>query len=749
MKDPRRFCILSAALLLAPLASAQDLYDTTILRTINLTFYDENWLELLEENYWSETNILADLEMEGEVCIGVGVRIRGNTSYTQLPPESVKYSLNVEVDFTVPDQDLLGYDSLNLNNGHRDPTFCREVVANNLCAQYMPNPRANHVVLTLNGENWGVYINVQEHDKTFLREHFADEDGLRIKCGSNPNGPGLNYNGDQPWWYQQYYEIKCDGGLPDPWGALIDVCYAVTYGSLNNPEEIDSLFAIDPSIWSVVMENLLTDDDSYVNKGADFITYRDPVDGRMHLLQRDANETFREIYWSPTKNFTAPKRPVLTHVLDVPELRQRYMAHYRTVLETFDWDTLEAEFYALRDLIDQAVQDDDKKLYSYELFLQNFTTEVTLPPYDHVIGLQEFVEGREAYLGTVSELNAAGPTITDVQASASFPDPDDPVYITAEVASARGAVALVELYFRAEPGIYDRVEMLDDGMSGDGAAGDGVFGVLVPIDALAGQDVSYYVAATEANGYWSMSFEPALAENGPLTYSYSFGDGGVRITEYMYSGDSGEYVEFTNLTDEPIDLTGWSMDDDSATPGTVSLSDAGVLQPGQSFLIVDVEPVDFAADWGLVDVVILGPNTDANFGRNDQINLYDADDNLVDRLTYGDEDFPGTIRAKEVSGQACKEIIGQDDIYGWVYAEVGDSFGSYEAATGDIGSPGIYIAVPCCVGDIDGDGDVDTADLLALLGAWGEAGGPADVNNDGIVNTADLLLLLGNWGLCE
>jgi subtilisin family serine protease len=50
-------------------------------------------------------------------------------------------------------------------------------------------------------------------------------------------------------------------------------------------------------------------------------------------------------------------------------------------------------------------------------------------------------------------------------------------------------------------------------------------------------------------------------------------------------------------------------------------------------------------------------------------------------------------------------------------------------------------------GDIDGDGDVDTADLLALLAAWGECEGcPEDINGDGVVNTADLLILLGNWG---
>jgi hypothetical protein len=147
------------------------------------------------------------------------------------------------------------------------------------------------------------------------------------------------------------------------------------------------------------------------------------------------------------------------------------------------------------------------------------------------------------------------------------------------VSPAGSAVSRVDLYYRAAPaGTFQRVQMP--------LVSAGTYRVTLPVTGSPGQRVAYYVSATSANAYSSLSFSPARTEWAPRYVEYTFGAvGGMRITEYMYSGLGGEFIEFTNRSDAPIDMTGWSYDDDHAVPGAFSLSAFGVVQPGESVVL--------------------------------------------------------------------------------------------------------------------------------------------------------------------
>jgi hypothetical protein len=164
----------------------------------------------------------------------------------------------------------------------------------------------------------------------------------------------------------------------------------------------------------------------------------------------------------------------------------------------------------------------------------------------------------------------------------------------------------------------------------------------------------------------------------------------IRVTEWQYDGD--EYVELTNVGTAPVDMTGWSFDDDSRMPGAVSLSAFSTVAPGKSVILCESDAAAFAANWRLTGAVIIGGNT-VNLGRNDEINVYDANRGLVDRLTYGDQTFPGAIRAQDVSGSPCHGALGNNDAYAWSRAFVGDARGSTLSVGGQIGNPGSYVAI--------------------------------------------------------
>lgn len=164
------------------------------------------------------------------------------------------------------------------------------------------------------------------------------------------------------------------------------------------------------------------------------------------------------------------------------------------------------------------------------------------------------------------------------------------------------------------------------------------------------------------------------------------------ITEWSYQSraadEKGEYIELSNLGTADIDFSFWSYDDDSRASFTFDLSDFGIVKAGESVILTEISADVFRARWGLDSSVKIIGNMNPNLGRSDEINIYDADEVLVDRLTYGDNSVGG-IRARYNSGiPGSVDVLGKNNVRGWVLSQVGDSEGSWRSTVGDIGSPG-------------------------------------------------------------
>jgi len=169
----------------------------------------------------------------------------------------------------------------------------------------------------------------------------------------------------------------------------------------------------------------------------------------------------------------------------------------------------------------------------------------------------------------------------------------------------------------------------------------------------------------------------------------------IQITEYMYQGANGEFVELTNVGTQPIDLTGWSFDDNSRTSGSFSLSAFGVVNPGESVIVTETVAAVFRTAWNLPATVKIIGGLNQNLGRNDEINIYDNTGALVDRLTYDDQTYSGTVRTQNKSAWTPSTNLDPFTINtSWVLSAVGDAQNSYTSTGGDIGNPGNYVASP-------------------------------------------------------
>lgn len=164
------------------------LFDTSYVHSIDIVMDD--W-DSFVENCESEEYASCAVVIDGESYKNIAIRAKGNTSLSQVANYgSDRYSFKLEFDHYSDATTCHGLDKLCLNNIIQDNTYMRDY----LCYTMMnyagvSSPLCSFAYITVNGEDWGLYLAVEAVEDSFLERNY-DSTGNLYKPDSMSMGGG-------------------------------------------------------------------------------------------------------------------------------------------------------------------------------------------------------------------------------------------------------------------------------------------------------------------------------------------------------------------------------------------------------------------------------------------------------------------------------------------------------------------------------------------------------------------------------
>ena len=287
-----------------------------------------------EEPY---TTFHADLAVDGVTYADVGIRKKGGFGSISTARPGIKIDVHEYVDA----QRIFGIKHLTLNNNEQDPTRISQCLGYQLFATAgLPASRCNFAHVTVNGEDLGVYSNVETIKDNFLRRNFGDDTGHLYESGGDFSAGAVG--GFQP--KNQPAPADCSdlNAVVDALAAPDDQL-AARVGAVVDLAEFDRYWAME----------VLTDHwDGYANNRNNFYFYRDPASNQMKFIPWGIDALFqgRPRTTRPHSVYACGAMP--WRLYDAPATRAMYLAALRDVLATV-WDeaAIGAEITRMQNLL--------------------------------------------------------------------------------------------------------------------------------------------------------------------------------------------------------------------------------------------------------------------------------------------------------------------------------------------------------------------------------------------------------------
>ena len=165
------------------------LFDTSRVHTIDIVMDDwDTFIEGCEDEEYSPCAVVID----GESYKNVAIRAKGNTSLSSVRQlGSQRYSFKIEFDHYDSGKSYHGLDKLCLNNLIQDNTMMKDYLVYRLMGNFgVASPLCSYVYITVNGEDWGLYLAVEGVEDAFLERNYGGETGELYKPDSMSFGGG-------------------------------------------------------------------------------------------------------------------------------------------------------------------------------------------------------------------------------------------------------------------------------------------------------------------------------------------------------------------------------------------------------------------------------------------------------------------------------------------------------------------------------------------------------------------------------
>lgn len=167
------------------------LFDQSVVHTIDIIMDEDDWGEFID-NAASEEYVSCTVLIDNEAYKNVAIRAKGNTSLSQVSNyDNDRYSFKIEFDHYDSSNTYYGLDKLSLNNIIQDNTYVKDYLVYTMMNVFGVNaPLTSFVEISVNGEEWGLYLAVEGVEDAFLQRNYGNENGNLYKPDSQTMGGG-------------------------------------------------------------------------------------------------------------------------------------------------------------------------------------------------------------------------------------------------------------------------------------------------------------------------------------------------------------------------------------------------------------------------------------------------------------------------------------------------------------------------------------------------------------------------------